>query len=206
MSHVDRTYGQFDPGPVVVDYRPLDFAGARGALRDWDRARDGSQPNRCRTYRSRSSSFLTAPGDISALGAAGNGRRVIALPGWSAAAGDHRVSRCVFFLLVATLLVGTEIKGARRWISIAGFSLQPSEFVKPALAVVCAWMFAPMPGEEIRATRSRFCCLLRLPSCCCCSPMSARLSLSLWFGSVSGFWPDCRCSGLRLPSALASLV
>ena len=44
-------------------------------------------------------------------------------------------------LLIATLFVGEEIKGARRWISFAGFSLQPSEFVKPALIVVCAWLF-----------------------------------------------------------------
>ena len=69
-------------------------------------------------------------------------------------AGARRLATIVFlgalFLLVATLLVGTEIKGARRWISIAGFSLQPSEFVKPALAVVCAWMFAARRlGEEI---------------------------------------------------------
>ena len=53
-------------------------------------------------------------------------------------------------LLIATLFVGTEIKGAKRWISVAGFSLQPSEFVKPALAIVCGWMFAAQRlGEEI---------------------------------------------------------
>lgn len=45
-------------------------------------------------------------------------------------------------LLALVPLVGTEIKGAVRWISIAGFSLQPSEFAKPFLAVVTAWMFA----------------------------------------------------------------
>ena len=45
-------------------------------------------------------------------------------------------------LLALTLLVGPEIKGATRWIPILGFSLQPSEFVKPFFAVVAAWMFA----------------------------------------------------------------
>jgi cell division protein FtsW len=45
-------------------------------------------------------------------------------------------------LLVLTLFMGVEVKGARRWISLWGFSLQPSEFVKPALAVLCAWMLA----------------------------------------------------------------
>ena len=36
------------------------------------------------------------------------------------------------------LLFGTEIKGAKRWIHCVGFSLQPSEFLKPALAVITA--------------------------------------------------------------------
>jgi cell division protein FtsW len=39
-------------------------------------------------------------------------------------------------------VAGAEIKGARRWISFGGFSLQPSEFVKPCFAVFTAWMFA----------------------------------------------------------------
>ena len=45
-------------------------------------------------------------------------------------------------LMIATLLIGTEIKGATRWISLAGFSLQPSEFAKPAFAVLAAWFLA----------------------------------------------------------------
>jgi cell division protein FtsW len=49
-------------------------------------------------------------------------------------------------LLALTLVIGTEIKGAMRWISLAGFSLQPSEFVKPCFAVVAAWMFASRHG------------------------------------------------------------
>jgi len=45
-------------------------------------------------------------------------------------------------LMLATLFVGVEVKGARRWISILGLSLQPSEFMKPAFVVVVAWLFA----------------------------------------------------------------
>lgn len=45
-------------------------------------------------------------------------------------------------LLWATLRFGTEVKGARRWISFAGQTLQPSEFVKPAFAVIAAWLFS----------------------------------------------------------------
>lgn len=45
-------------------------------------------------------------------------------------------------LVVATLLFGVEVKGARRWISLAGIGVQPSEFVKPAFVVLAAWLFA----------------------------------------------------------------
>jgi len=45
-------------------------------------------------------------------------------------------------LMVATLFVGMEAKGAKRWIHIFGLSVQPSEYMKPAFVVVCAWLFA----------------------------------------------------------------
>ena len=45
-------------------------------------------------------------------------------------------------LVAATFLVGTEIKGARRWISLGVMSLQPSEFLKPTFAVVTAALLA----------------------------------------------------------------
>lgn len=45
-------------------------------------------------------------------------------------------------LLVYTLFYGMEIKGARRWIMMAGMSLQSSEFIKPIFAVLSAWMLA----------------------------------------------------------------
>jgi cell division protein FtsW len=46
------------------------------------------------------------------------------------------------FLMVAVLYIGVEVKGARRWVSLAGLSIQPSEFLKPAFVVICAWLFA----------------------------------------------------------------
>jgi cell division protein FtsW len=50
---------------------------------------------------------------------------------------------CVSLLLmVAALYVGVEVKGARRWVSLAGISIQPSEFLKPAFVIICAWLFA----------------------------------------------------------------
>lgn len=47
----------------------------------------------------------------------------------------------IICLMVLTLFWGEAIKGASRWIRILGFSLQPSEFVKPVFAVVAAWLF-----------------------------------------------------------------
>lgn len=57
--------------------------------------------------------------------------------------------------MVMVLLFGDDTKGAQRWLRIAGFSLQPSEFVKPAFAVVAAWLIARQkdadgfPGQSI---------------------------------------------------------
>ena len=52
-------------------------------------------------------------------------------------------------LLAATFVIGVEIKGARRWISVPGLSsVQPSEFVKPSLAVISAWLLAQSRAER----------------------------------------------------------
>ncbi len=45
-------------------------------------------------------------------------------------------------LMLAVLFVGVENNGSRRWINLAGLSIQPSEFMKPAFVVICAWLFA----------------------------------------------------------------
>ncbi|PCJ80776.1 MAG: rod shape-determining protein RodA [Bacteroidetes bacterium] len=42
-------------------------------------------------------------------------------------------------LLVAVLIVGKKIGGARSWFSLGSFSLQPSEFAKPTTALLLAW-------------------------------------------------------------------
>jgi cell division protein FtsW len=58
----------------------------------------------------------------------------------------RRVALVVFIvstmMLAATLVVGAEIKGARRWIVLLGLNIQPSEFVKPAFVILIAWLFA----------------------------------------------------------------
>ena len=58
----------------------------------------------------------------------------------------------LFFLsligVYLTLYFGVEIKGARRWLNLPGFSLQPSEFLKPGIAIVIAW-FLSLRKEDI---------------------------------------------------------
>src|SRR5262249_46383866 len=43
---------------------------------------------------------------------------------------------------IATLFVGAEVKGARRWIVVVGINIQPSEFLKPAFVILTSWLFA----------------------------------------------------------------
>ena len=45
-------------------------------------------------------------------------------------------------LLIATLVVGEEIKGAKRWIYIFGISVQPSEILKPVFIIINAMILA----------------------------------------------------------------
>lgn len=46
-------------------------------------------------------------------------------------------------MVVATLYLGVEVKGARRWLTLGPIgSIQPSEFLKPAFVVLAAWAFA----------------------------------------------------------------
>lgn len=47
-----------------------------------------------------------------------------------------------FILLLLTPFIGSSAKGARRWIELGGFSLQPSEFMKPAFVFVMAYLFS----------------------------------------------------------------
>jgi len=58
-------------------------------------------------------------------------------------------------LMILILFLGPEVKGAKRWLELGSFSLQPSEFVKPAFIVLTAWLFnesqkrKDVPGLEL---------------------------------------------------------
>jgi len=45
-------------------------------------------------------------------------------------------------MMIAVLVFGGEINGAKRWFYIGSFSIQPSEFAKPGFVVAAAWMLA----------------------------------------------------------------
>ena len=42
-------------------------------------------------------------------------------------------------ILIVILFIDYEIKGSKRWLKIFGFSLQPSEFIKPFYIIVSSW-------------------------------------------------------------------
>jgi cell division protein FtsW len=53
-------------------------------------------------------------------------------------------------LMIALPFLGHNAKGATRWLELGGFTLQPSEFMKPALVILIAWMFAEgQKGEGV---------------------------------------------------------
>jgi cell division protein FtsW len=67
------------------------------------------------------------------------------------------VRRTCFFIFIVAIAImaalpflGHHAKGATRWLQWGGFSLQPSEFMKPALIVLASWMFAEgQKGEGV---------------------------------------------------------
>src|SRR3974390_1456739 len=68
-------------------------------------------------------------------------------------------------LIVVTLLIGPEVKGSRRWITLIGVNIQASESAKPAFVVVAAWLFAESTKRpEMPATSMALVLLLSLVS------------------------------------------
>jgi cell division protein FtsW len=66
-------------------------------------------------------------------------------------------------LIVITLLVGPQVKGARRWIMVLGVNIQASEAAKPAFVVIAAWLFSESTKRpEMPATTMALVLLLTL--------------------------------------------
>jgi cell division protein FtsW len=51
------------------------------------------------------------------------------------------VGAVMLALLFIVPIIGEEKNGAKRWINV-GMSLQPSEFLKPGFAIICAWILS----------------------------------------------------------------
>jgi rod shape determining protein RodA len=60
---------------------------------------------------------------------------------------SHLIYVAILAVLLYVLLFGHEGKGARRWIPLGGFNLQPSEFAKIAVALVLAKFFGENRGS-----------------------------------------------------------
>lgn len=52
--------------------------------------------------------------------------------------------------LVAVMLTGVTAKGAQRWINIAGFNVQPSEFAKIAMVITLAALLHDRDGSDLK--------------------------------------------------------
>ena len=59
----------------------------------------------------------------------------------------------IFILLVLVEMIGFVGKGAQRWVDLGFIRLQPSEFMKPAIALVLARFYDLLPASDVRRWR-----------------------------------------------------
>lgn len=64
-----------------------------------------------------------------------------------------RLYKLTVFLLALVLFMGRSSKGAQRWVEVAGFQVQPSEFAKIALIIALA-VFLVRRQDEIRSVKT----------------------------------------------------
>ena len=105
------------------------------------------------------------------------------------------VRRAAFFIylvaiavMIALPFIGHNAKGATRWLEIGGFTLQPSEFMKPAVVVLIAWMFAEgQKGEGVPGVTVAFVLYLLFVSLLLIQPdVGQTVLITVAFGAV--FW------------------
>jgi len=73
--------------------------------------------------------------------------------------GVRRAAFVIWLVAIAVMIalpfIGHNAKGATRWLQFGSFTFQPSEYMKPALIILVAWMFAEgqkgqgVPGVSI---------------------------------------------------------
>ena len=106
--------------------------------------------------------------------------------------GVRRVAFFIYLVAIALMIalpfLGHNAKGATRWVEIAGFTLQPSEFMKPALIVLVAWMFAEgQKGEGVPGVSIAFCLYLPAVALLLIEPdVGQTVLITIAFGAA--FW------------------
>ncbi len=100
------------------------------------------------------------------------------------------------FLTALVPLFGAETNGAARWLRIGGFSLQPSEFLKPGFAFVVAWLAARhaqnerFPGFLLASALLAVCAglLLVQPDVGMTAVLAATWGVALFLAGLSFMW------------------
>lgn len=77
----------------------------------------------------------------------------------------RRLSILIFIAVTISLIllpfIGSSAKGAVRWFRIASFTVQPSEFIKPTLLIITAWLFnGDKSYSDFPGTKITFCLFL----------------------------------------------
>ncbi len=98
-------------------------------------------------------------------------------------------------LLIMVKFYGYEVKGATRWINILGFSLQPSEFIKPFFEVVVGWLLSlkfegKFPGFYTSSIIYAFICLFLImqPDFGMFVMLTAVFGMQLFVAGMPLFW------------------
>jgi cell division protein FtsW len=113
--------------------------------------------------------------------------------------GVRRVAVAVYFVSMVAMAVlpfaAHVAKGAGRWVDIGGFTLQPSEFMKPALIVLVAWMFAEARKGAIPGVTIAFALYLSAVTLLLVEPdvgqtilITAAFGAAFWIAGVPTAW------------------
>ena len=115
------------------------------------------------------------------------------------------------FLTALVPLFGAETNGAVRWLRIGGFSLQPSEFLKPGFAFVVAWLAARhtqnerFPGFLLASALLAVCAglLLVQPDVGMTAVLAATWGVALFLAGLSFVWVGL-CGALAIAGAIGA--
>jgi cell division protein FtsW len=118
-----------------------------------------------------------------------------------------------FIGAVLALTVGTDVNGAHRWLEFGGFKLEPSEFLKPAFAVLAAAFLADklkrrFPGEALTLAflAPAIVVLLLQPDVGQTALLTVLCVAMLFFAGLAYYWLTALAAGGAGLAALSYLV